>query len=55
MDFTGRYAQGFFQDFLLGPFLQRRLSLAEQLWFWGGFPPPLPHWVGGGGEADICT
>jgi hypothetical protein len=23
--------QVFFQDFLLGPFLQRRLSLAEQL------------------------
>jgi hypothetical protein len=30
----------FFQDFLLGPFLQRRLSLAEQL---GWLPnPPLP-------------
>jgi hypothetical protein len=32
--------QGFFQDFLLGPFLQRRLSLAEQLgWL---YPPPPP-------------
>jgi hypothetical protein len=33
--------QVFFQDFLLGPFLQRRLSLAEQR---GGLhpPPPLP-------------
>jgi hypothetical protein len=34
--------QGFFQDFLLGPFLQRRLSLAEQLGVWGGCPPPPP-------------
>jgi hypothetical protein len=32
-------SQGFFQDFLLGPFLQRRLSLAEQL---GWLHPPPP-------------
>ena len=31
--------QGFFQDFLLGPFLQGRLSLAEQL---GWLEPPPP-------------
>jgi hypothetical protein len=35
-------SQDFFQDFLLGPFLQRRLSLAEQLGVWGGCPPPPP-------------
>ena len=32
-------SQVFFQDFLLGPFLQRRLSLAEQL---GWLHPPPP-------------
>ena len=31
--------QGFFQGFLLGPFLQRRLSLAEQLGVCGGRLP----------------
>jgi hypothetical protein len=31
--------QVFFQDYLLGPFLQRRLSLAEQL----GWLHPRPH------------
>jgi hypothetical protein len=31
------------QDFLLGLFLQRRLSLAEQLGVWGGCLPPLPN------------
>jgi hypothetical protein len=35
--------QGFFQDFLLGPFLQTRLSLAEQLGVWGGCLPPPPY------------
>jgi hypothetical protein len=36
---------GFFQDFLLGPFLQRRLSLAEQLGGWGscGRLTPVPN------------
>jgi hypothetical protein len=34
--------QGFFQDFLLGPFLQRRLSLAEQLGWLTPPPPPPP-------------
>ena len=34
--------QGFFHDFLLGPFLQRGLSLAAQP------PPPPPLLVGGG-------
>jgi hypothetical protein len=37
------HLSGVFPDFLLGPFLQRRLSLAEQLG-WGR-----------GGEADTCT
>ena len=32
---------GFFQDFLLGPFLQRKLSLAEQLKWLHPPPPPL--------------
>ena len=42
-----RQLQVFFQDFLLGPFLQKRLSLAEPLgWL---HPPPLP------GGADTCT
>ena len=36
-----RACQGFFQDFLLGPFLQRRLSLAEQLGWLHPPPPPL--------------
>ena len=36
---------GFFQDFLLGPFLQRRLSLAEQLG-WNS---------GGGGGGGVLT
>jgi hypothetical protein len=36
--------QGFFQDFLLGPFLQRRLSLAEQLGVWGSC-----------GKSDTCS
>jgi hypothetical protein len=40
-----RIQQGFFQDFLLGPFLQRRLCLAEQL---GWLHPPPPYWGGGG-------
>ena len=35
--------QVFFQDFLLGPFLQTRLSLAEQLGVWGGCLPPPPY------------
>jgi hypothetical protein len=32
--------QGFFQDFLLGPFLQRRLSLVEQLGVLRRLSPP---------------
>jgi hypothetical protein len=39
--------QGFFQDFLLGPFLQRRLSLAEQLGWLHPLPPPPPPLPGG--------
>jgi hypothetical protein len=34
--------QVFFQDFLLGPFLQRRLGLAEQLGWLHPHPPPPP-------------
>ena len=43
--------QVFFQGFLLGPFLQRRLSLAEQLGVWGGFLPPPPPYR----EAETCA
>ena len=42
--------QGFFQDFLLGPFLQRRLSLAEQLGVLRRLSPPPPY-----REAETCT
>jgi hypothetical protein len=50
--------QGFFPDFLLGPFLQTRLSLAEQLGVWGGClpppppPPPPPYPAGSGFWAE---
>jgi hypothetical protein len=45
------HVQVFFQDpqFLLGPFLQRRLSLAEHL---GWLHPPLP---GGGGLTLVLN
>ena len=43
--------RGFFQDFLLGPFLQRRLSLAEQL---GWLHPPPPS-TGGAGINVVET
>ena len=35
----------------MGPFLQRRLSLAEQLGVWGGCPPPPPPYR----EAETCA
>jgi hypothetical protein len=45
------HVQVFFQDpqFLLGPFLQRRLSLADS---WGGCTTPLP---GGGGLTLVLN
>ena len=48
------FSQGFFQDFLLGPFLQRRLSLAGRT-VGVAAPPPPPRTVGLTPVVNKCS